>query len=74
MDSRTVLFGQIDVTCPAVVEVHLIGSGPFCKGAPTVDRLLNGGVFEDLYQVDAEVGLKTPLSPGRRGLPTCVFK
>ena len=67
-------FGQIDVTCPAVVEVHPIDSGPLCKGVPTVDGLPNRGVFDDLYQVDAEVGLRTPLSPGRRGLLICVFK
>ena len=66
--------GQIDVTCPAVVEVHPIDLGPFCKGAPTVECLPNRGVFDDLYQVDAEVVLGTPLSRGLRGLPICVFE
>ena len=63
MDSRMVEFGQIDVTCPAVVEVHPIDSGPFCKGVPTVDCILYRGVFDGLSQVNAEVGLRTPLSP-----------
>ena len=59
MDSRMVEFGQIDVTCPLVVDVHPTDSGPFCKGVPTVDCLPYGGVFDGLSQVDAEVNLRT---------------
>ena len=74
MDSRMVQLGQIDVTCPVVVEVHLIDSGLFCKGVPTVDCLLYRGVFDGLSQVDAEANLRTPLSPDRKGLPIYVFQ
>ena len=52
-----VKLGQIDVTCPVVVEVHPIDSRPFCKGAPTVDCLPYRGVCDGLSQVDAEVNL-----------------
>ena len=41
MDSRMVRSDQIDATCPIVVEVHLVGSGSFCKGVPTMDCLPN---------------------------------
>ena len=74
MDSRMVEFGEIDVTYPAVVENYPIDSGPFCKGVPTVDCLPNRGLFDGLSQVDAEVSLRTPLSPDRRGLPIYVFE
>ena len=49
------------------------GSDSFCEGVPTMDCLSNRGVFDDLHQVDTEVGLHTPLSPSRRGPPTCVI-
>ena len=74
LDSRMVEFGQINVTCPAVVEVHPIESGPFCKGVPTVVCFPYGGVFDGVSHVDAEIGLRTPLTPGRRGLPIDVFE
>ena len=74
MDSRMVKFCQIDVTCRVVVEVRPIDSGPFCKGVPTVDCLPYRGVFDNLSQVNAEVGLQNALSPDRRRLPIYVFE
>ena len=74
MGLRWVEFFQIDAACPVDVEVHPIGSGPFYKGVPTEACLGCRGVFEGLFQVNAEALLRTWLVPGRREPPICLFK
>ena len=74
MDLRLVQFGQVGAACPVVVEVHPIDSGPFCKGVHMEGCLQCRGVFEGLFQVDAEASLRTLLFPDLRDLHISVFE
>ena len=74
MGLRMIEFGHIGVACPVVVEAHPIALGPFCKDAPMEGCLQCRGVFDGLFQVNAEANLRSLLVPDRRDLPICVFE